>query len=63
MPRRGPRRELLAARIDHPDMEWIKERSETLDIPFPDVVRRVVNFAHLHMPEEEWHPPTREPVE
>lgn len=59
MPRRGPKRPLLAARVDHPHMEWIEERCESEAVNFPDFVRRVIAYAHLNMPEG-WTPPEKD---
>lgn len=52
MPRPGPRRELLAVRIDKVDMDWIQERCSRERTTLPGFVRRMVSFAHQNMPEE-----------
>lgn len=59
MPRPGPKRPLLAARVDESLMTWINSRCEAEQVTFPDFVRRVVAYSHLHMPEG-WVPPTEE---
>ena len=51
MPRPGPRRELLAVRIDAPVMKSIQERADREGVKFPDYVRRLVAFGHAKMPE------------
>jgi len=55
MPRPGPRRPLLAARVDPEDMAWIEERREAENMDYPSFVRLLVTYARTHMPDG-WHP-------
>lgn len=56
MPRKGPRRPLLAARVDECDVQWAKGRAVSDGIAYAEFLRNLVTYARLHMPEH-WKPP------
>lgn len=59
MPRPGPRRPLLAGRVDEADKDWVEAQAERESVGQPEFFRRVVSFARLHMPEG-WTKPAPE---